>query len=461
MAVSGTGRLDGDVLTRESAGAPPSRDGGAARAGLLLGVLYGLAGSGASAAAVALPALGVDLDVAGTTTAWVLSGYVLTLAVTTAVHGRLADVVGVRAPVVAGVVIMAVGSAVSALASSFPLLLAGRVVQGVGAAAIPVLATALLSARYEGAARAGALGRLAGVAGAFGALGPFLGGALALAGTWRLTMALPVLGLLFLPLLWRLAPRTGSGGTFDGLGAVLVASTAAGLVLLVQSPSAGPVVAVVGAVLLLLGVPLVLRHVRRRPDGFLPRPVATSRVLITSAVAAAAVPLTWFGTLVAVPAVLAQRGWSPLAIGALLVPSAVVGLLAARVVGRVLTRLGAPRTLATAAALSAVSSLVAALGVVVPNHVVAAVLLGAGVCVVAVAFAFGQPAMIAAAGNAVAPEQRGAALGVATLVFLVGGGTGSAVMGGLQGLLGLGGCLLLIAAPSVVAALVVLRLPRS
>jgi predicted MFS family arabinose efflux permease len=69
------------------------------------------------------------------------------------------------------------------------------------------------------------------------------------------------------------------------------------------------------------------------------------------------------------------------------------------------------------------------------------------IAVVALTFAFGlgQPALMAVVGDAVAADVRGVALGVATLVFLVGGGLGSAVIGGLAGTLGVDGALLLLA----------------
>jgi predicted MFS family arabinose efflux permease len=66
--------------------------------------------------------------------------------------------------------------------------------------------------------------------------------------------------------------------------------------------------------------------------------------------------------------------------------------------------------------------------------------------VVAVTFAFGlgQPALMEAVGDAVTEDVRGVALGIATLFFLVGGGVGSAVVGGLGDLLGIGTALLLL-----------------
>ena len=73
-------------------------------------------------------------------------------------------------------------------------------------------------------------------------------------------------------------------------------------------------------------------------------------------------------------------------------------------------------------------------------------LLVAAVVAVTFAFGLGQPALMAVVGDAVDDDVRGVALGVATLMFLVGGGVGSAVVGGLAHPLGMGGALLLLAA---------------
>jgi MFS family permease len=66
------------------------------RTSTLLGLLFGLAGMGSSSAAVTLPLLGDDLGVDAGLAAWAISLYVLMLAVTTALYGRISDLVGVR-----------------------------------------------------------------------------------------------------------------------------------------------------------------------------------------------------------------------------------------------------------------------------------------------------------------------------------------------------------------------------
>ncbi len=75
--------------------------------------------------------------------------------------------------------------------------------------------------------RGAALGRVAGVAAAISCLGPLAGGGVEALLGWRAVIALPMLGALLVPLLWRSLPTGGSGARLDLLGAVLVAGTAA------------------------------------------------------------------------------------------------------------------------------------------------------------------------------------------------------------------------------------------
>ena len=433
----------------------PSSDAG--RVAALVGLLFGLAGMGSAAVAVTLPAIAADLGLTTGGASWVISLYALMLAVATAVYGRVADLAGIRLPLLVGVGLMTGGAVLGAFAPSFPVLIGARLLQGLGAAAVPTLGMAIVSARYEGTVRTAALGRVAGMAAAVSALGPLAGGLVADLVGWRAVVALPALGLLVVPALWRAVPSSGTGARLDVLGAVLVAGTAAGLVLLVQSPASGAVVATAGAVLLGLGVPAVAARVKVRPEGFLPRVVIRQPVVVRSALAASAVPAAWFALLIAVPAVLAAEGWTPLQVGLALVPSALTGFLAPRVAGPLLARLGPAWSLVTSGITAAVALSVAALGAAGGS----APVLVTAVVLVTFAFGLGQPALMAAVGGAVPADVRGVALGIATLVFLVGGGVGSAVVGGIGEVLGLDLSLLLLAALPLAGCLALLGTIRA
>ena len=421
----------------------------AGRVAALVGLLFGLAGMGSAAVAVTLPAIAADLGLSTGGASWIISLYALMLAVATAVYGRVADLAGIRLPLLVGVGLMAGSAVLGAFAPSYEVLLGARLLQGSGAAAVPVLGMAIVSARYDGSVRTTALGRVAGTAAAVSALGPLAGGLVEDLVGWRAVVALPALGLLVVPVLWRAVPSQGTGARLDLLGAVLVAATASGLVLLVQSPSSGVTVAVVGAVLLALGVPAATAQVRRRPEGFLPMAVVREPVVVRSALAASCVPAAWFALLIAVPAVLATRGWTPLQVGLALVPSAVTGFLAPRLAGPLLARLGATRSLVVSGGTAATALVLAAAGATLGS----AVLLVGAVVLVTFAFGLGQPALMAAVGGAVPADVRGVALGIATLVFLVGGGVGSAVVGGIGELLGIDRSLLALALLPVLGSL--------
>lgn len=411
------------------------------RISLLLGLLFGLTGMGSASAAIAVPLLGPDLDVSTGAAAWTITVYILALAVTTATYGRLADLVGIKLPLIVGIGLMAAGAILAASAPTFGVLLLARLVQGAGAAAVPTLGVAAIAARYEGDIRGLALGRLAAMAAAVTSLGPLAGGLIEEVLGWRAVLAMPVLGVLVVPFIWRALTDAGSGASLDILGAVLVAVTAAGAVLLVQSPSTGAVIAVTGFVLLLLGGPAVTFWVRRRPDGFLPIDVVRNQTVVRSALSAAAVPAAWFASLVAVPAVLLDHGWEPYQVGLLLLPSVAVSVVLPRLAGRVIAALGAVRAIGVAAAIASAAMVVCALGAAWAEPTT----LSASLLVVCVAFGIGQPALGAAVGAAVHDHVRGVALGVATLVFMTGGSIGSAVVGGMSGVLGASGSLLVLA----------------
>ena len=428
----------------------------AKRVSLLMGLLFGLAGMGSSSAAVVLPVIADDFGTSVGVVTWTISLYTLMLAITTAVYGRISDLIGVRTPLAVGLALMALGALGAAFAPNLGLLVAARAAQGFGAAAIPTLGVAALSARYDGDIRGAALARLAGAAAAVSCLGPLVGGVVEGALGWRAVMALPVLGLLVMPFIWHALTTEGTGARLDIPGALLVMAATGGIVLLLQSPASGIQLALVGIGLLVLGVPAVVAWVRRHPVGFLPKEVATNLTVVRSALAASAIPASWFALLVGVPAVLVADGWETWHVGLLLLPSAALALVIPQYVGRVLARVGATRVLVGAAVVSAGAMLLAALGTAVDTPGVRLPLLVGTVIFTTVAFGVGQPSLSEAVSDAVRAPVRGVALGVATLCFLLGGSIGAAVVGGIGDAFGIPVALGLLALLPVAGVVILL-----
>ncbi|MFH8371139.1 MFS transporter [Streptomyces sp. NPDC018031] len=127
---------------------------------------------------VALPEMADDLDASFTELQWVVDVYALALAALLLGTGTIADRFGHRTVYLAGLVVFALASLGCALAPGAELLIAGRAVQGAGAAAMFATTIALLSTVYRGRDRAVAFGVWGAVNGAAAAAGPIIGGLL-------------------------------------------------------------------------------------------------------------------------------------------------------------------------------------------------------------------------------------------------------------------------------------------
>jgi EmrB/QacA subfamily drug resistance transporter len=134
---------------------------------------------------VALPQMATDLSTSFSSLQWVVDGYALALGVLLLGAGALSDMHGHRRFYVGGLIVFALASLACGLAADPTLLVAARVVQGAGAAAMFTTTFALLNSSYQGRERGIAYGVWGGVSGAATAIGPILGGLLTEAFSWR------------------------------------------------------------------------------------------------------------------------------------------------------------------------------------------------------------------------------------------------------------------------------------
>src|SRR5512142_1101169 len=141
---------------------------------------------------IALPSIGRDLHADAAGLQWTVNGYALSLASLVLLGGSLGDAFGRRRIFVVGVCGFAAASLLCGLAPGIGTLVAARVTQGVFGALVTPGALALLQTSFVQADRARAIGAWSGLGGVAGAVGPFVGGWLVQAGSWRLVFLVNV-----------------------------------------------------------------------------------------------------------------------------------------------------------------------------------------------------------------------------------------------------------------------------
>ena len=308
----------------------------------------GIAFLDATVVNIALPAIGEDLDAGLAGLQWTVNAYALTLAGLLLIGGSLGDHFGRRRVFVIGVAWFAVASLLCAVAPTVELLVAARAVQGVGAALLTPGSLAILEASFHPDDRGAAIGAWSGLAGITTAIGPFLGGWLVEAVSWRLIFLinLPIAAVV----LWaaRSIPESRDESVrnqrLDLTGATLSALGLAGVTYaLTEGPANGwdePATVALG----LLGVAALVAFVpaeRRNPHPLVPLDMFASRTF------SAANGLTFlvYGALGAAFFLLpielqVVAGLSPIAAGAALVPMTIVMLLLSKRAGRLAARIG-------------------------------------------------------------------------------------------------------------------------
>ena len=140
---------------------------------------------------------------------WILDGYLVTLSALLLLGGSLGDLYGRKRGFLTGLVGFSVASAVCGFAPNAGVLIAARAVQGAGAALLVPGSLALISASFHPDDRGRAIGAWSGLAGVAGAIGPFVGGWLIDAVSWRLIFFINVpLAAACFVITWRHVPES-------------------------------------------------------------------------------------------------------------------------------------------------------------------------------------------------------------------------------------------------------------
>lgn len=379
--------------------------------------------------AIALPHVGADLGLARETLTWVVSGYTLAFGGLLLLGGRAADLFGARRLVLIGLAVFAAASLVAGLAVSGPMLLAGRVTQGLAAAILSPAALSLVVTIFDGEERNKALGIWSSLGGVGAALGVLLGGLLTAGPGWPWVFFVNVpVGVILLFLLRQqlpAQPRPATGGRLDVLGAVLVTAATGTLIFaLIRAGDHGWLtLSTLGLILAaaVLYVAFVVRQLKAASPLMdvrllVRRPVATGTLLIM--VATALMIMVFFlGTFYLQD----YQGYNALITGLLFLPVAVFTMIGANLGGRLIGRLGA-RTLGV------LGLLLAAAGMIIPAFIAGTVALVIGIAIAAAGTGTLFVVASATALGQVEPEQAGLASGIVSTFHEFGASLGAAVV---------------------------------
>ncbi|MFF8713210.1 MFS transporter [Streptomyces sp. NPDC015184] len=382
---------------------------------------------------VALPSMREDLGFSTAGLAWVVNAYFLAFGGLLLLFGRTADLLGRRRVFLSGVALFGVASLVCGLAQEPWQLVAGRFVQGAGAAMASPAALALIALLFPGTEeRAKAFGIWGGIAALGGTMGLVISGALTGLASWRwiFLINLPV-ALAAVVLLPRLVPesRAGHAVRLDVPGAVLGTGALVSLVhgLLRTGESGWGDPAVVGPLVLAVFLAIAFVAVEARtveplvPLSFLSfriRAVANGATLLFSA----AMYAMAFLLMVHLQTVL---GYRPLTAGLAYLPYG-AGILAGMwLSSRAVVRFGMRPALVMSFLLSSAGLLL--LSGVEPGDGYASGVLP-GMLITSLGCGLGLPALTVAALTGTTEENAGLGSAVLSSVQQVGGAVGVAVL---------------------------------
>ncbi|MBB5979613.1 MFS transporter [Kribbella solani] len=379
-----------------------------------------------------LPSIGKQFGASEAELAWVVTGFLLMFSIGIPCYGRISDRVSLRRLFGFALSVYAAGSLVCALAPNLPALVAGRIVTGAGAAAIPVLAIVAVTRLMPEGRRGTGIGVLSAAAGIGTAAGPALGGGIGQHLGWSaLFWFMFAISLVLLPAALHVLPdhRPSHAGRFDFVGGALL-GLGAGLLLFgitqlqvagLSAPESWASISVAVLALILFGWRTVrVAHPFVPPALFANR---TYRVSVLIAFLAMAVNL---GALVYVPLLLVEvNGLTPGEGALVMIPAGIAVAVLSPLIGRLADRIGTRPLVLSGLAVIGVFALL--LSTFAGNTSVLPA--GVGVLGLSIGFIFVITPIISAAAGSLPAAQVGVGLGLLQGAQFLGAGAGPAVFG--------------------------------
>ena len=394
----------------------------------------GLVAIDATVVATAVPSIVHDIG-GFTSFPWLFSAYLLAQAVSVPVYAKLSDVMGRKPIMLLGIGLFLLGSILCGAAWSMPVLIAFRVVQGLGAGAVQPMAVTIAGDIYTLRERAKVQGYLASVWAVSSVVGPTLGGVFASLGIWRgiFLVNIPlclVAGWMLLRSFHENIERAKHRVDYLGAGLLTVSLT---LVILgaLEGGQAWAWNSLISMAVFAGGAVLFFAFVlveRKAAEPVLPPWVVSRRLLVTTALISFGVGAVMLGLTSYVPTFLeGALSTSPVLAGLALAALTIGWPISASQSGRLYLRIGFRRTALIGIMVTAVGTAALALTAPYPN-----VALAAGSCfVVGLGLGLVATPTLIAAQSSVEWNERGVVTGTNLFARSIGSAIGVAVFGAI------------------------------
>lgn len=379
----------------------------------------------------ALPAISSDFSASEVDLQWIIDGYILAFAGFLVTAAALGDSYGRRRVFLGGIALFTLSSIGCALCDSVGALIAGRVLQGIGAAAVMPLSLTLLAAAVSERKRSAAIGIWGGVNGLGIALGPMVGGAVTEGIDWKWIFWINVpVGVATAPLILSAVRESkGIARRLDLAGMILITGAVTfavwGIVLTSNDGWGSALVLGIFAVAALLLSAFVWWE-GRTADPLLPLRFYRIPAFVLSNIVSFAMFFGVFGSIFFIAQYLqGPLGFSPLEAGVRTLPWTAMPMIIAPFAGLITDRVGGGRLMALGLAMQggalAWISQIATIDTSYPRLIAPLAVAGVGM-----GFALAPTASVVL--SSVREHEHGKASGANTMIREVGGALGVAVL---------------------------------
>jgi MFS family permease len=381
----------------------------------------------------AIPQLEGTLHTSESAASWLLTAYLLSAAVATPVLGRVGDIMGKERVIVAVLVALSVGSLIAGLATTLPVMLVGRVIQGVGGAVFP-LSFGIIRDEFPAERVAGAIGVMSAILGAGAGAGIVLAGPILVHLDYHWLYWIPLImsvGATIATYLFVPESPVRAPGRINWLGAALMSAwLVTGLLAITYAPTWGwgnpTVLALFGATAILLAIWVVAES--RSASPLVDMKMMRIPAVWSTNLAALLFGFGMFAMFIVLPQFTETPtrvgygfGASVTASGLYLAPFAGAMVIFAPMTGRLTALIGSKMVLVLGSLFAASSYLV----LVIEHSVEGVVYLATGLLGIGIALGFASMSNLII--EAVPVEQTGVATGMNTNIRNIGAALGSGI----------------------------------